>query len=183
MAIKKNKYEDYSKKTITSNKKTKDEKIIISKKTDAKKTIEVDYNNDEYAENPNYDSYMSEQLVNNALGNLGSRYKAGGTSKAGFDCSGLMFATFGIFDVKLPRTSNEQSRVGLKINPKEAKKGDLIFFRTNGRSVINHVGLIIEVNNNEVKFVHSSTSNGVMVSSTKEGYYKNAFAQINRVLQ
>ena len=74
------------------------------------------------------------------------------------------------------------SRHGKKISINKAQPGDLIFFTTNGRNVINHVGIITEVTNDEIKFIHSSTSQGVIISSTADSYYGNTFAQINRVL-
>lgn len=122
-------------------------------------------------------------MIERASENIGSRYRTGGTTKSGFDCSGLMCTTFGAFDIKLPRTSLEQSSIGAKINTQEAKKGDLIFFKTNCRSQINHVGMVVEVCEDEIKFIHSSVSNGVIISSTKEKYYQKNFSQINRVLQ
>ena len=124
-----------------------------------------------------------DQLIEEASENIGTRYRTGGTSKSGFDCSGLMLTTYGAFDIKLPRTSREQSSIGTKVSTEEAKKGDLIFFKTNGRSQINHVGMVVEVNDGEIKFIHSSVSNGVIISSTKERYYQKNFSQINRVLQ
>jgi peptidoglycan endopeptidase LytE len=126
---------------------------------------------------------LADQLINTATENIGIRYRSGGTSKAGFDCSGLMISTFNNFDIKLPRSSIEQSRFGSKINTAEAQKGDLIFFKTNGRRQINHVGMVVEVVEGEIKFVHSSTHGGVMISSTKEPYYQRAFTQVNRVLE
>ncbi|GGE95473.1 peptidoglycan endopeptidase [Flavobacterium limi] len=128
-------------------------------------------------------SELVDQLVINATENIGTRYRSGGTTKAGFDCSGLMYSTFGNFDIKLPRSSIEQSRIGTKVNPEEAQKGDLIFFKTNGRSRINHVGMVVEVVDEEIKFVHSSTHGGVIISSTKEPYYERTFSQVNRVLE
>ncbi|MNK73820.1 Murein DD-endopeptidase MepS/Murein LD-carboxypeptidase precursor [compost metagenome] len=127
-------------------------------------------------------SLLIDQIIASATENIGIRYRSGGTTKAGFDCSGLMFCTFGNFDIKLPRSSIEQSRVGTKVASEEAQKGDLIFFRTNGRRHINHVGMVVENIDGEIKFVHSSTHGGVMISSTKEPYYTRAFSQINRVL-
>ena len=127
-------------------------------------------------------SDLINQLISNATENIGTRYRSGGTTKAGFDCSGLMFCTFGNFDIKLPRSSIEQSRIGTKIASEEAQKGDLIFFKTNGRRHINHVGMVVENVDGEIKFVHSSTHGGVMISSTKEAYYTRAFSQVNRVL-
>jgi cell wall-associated NlpC family hydrolase len=127
-------------------------------------------------------SEVLDRLIERASQNLGSRYRTGGTSKSGFDCSGLIYTTFGECDIQLPRTSKQQSRVGVVINTEEAQKGDLIFFKTNGRRQINHVGMVVEVNDDEIKFIHSSTSNGVIISSTKERYYGKNFSQINRVI-
>jgi cell wall-associated NlpC family hydrolase len=71
--------------------------------------------------------------------------------------------------------------MGTVLKPNEIRKGDLIFFKTNGRKIINHVGMVVEVLENEIKFIHSSSSNGVKISSTKDSYYKRTFAQANRV--
>ncbi|TGD57352.1 C40 family peptidase [Flavobacterium humi] len=130
----------------------------------------------------NRESATSEKLIRTATHYLGVKYKTAGTTEEGMDCSGLMIATFNNFNIKLPRTSNEMSKTGEEIDKSEAKKGDLIFFRTNGKSVINHVGMITEINDDEIKFIHSSTQKGVIISSTKESYYARTFAQINRIL-
>jgi cell wall-associated NlpC family hydrolase len=126
---------------------------------------------------------LVDQLIRIASDNIGTRYRTGGTSKNGFDCSGLMCTTFGAFDIKLPRSSFEQANFGSKIDTENAQKGDLIFFKTNGRRQINHVGMVVEVCDGEIKFIHSSVSSGVIISSTKEKYYEKNFTQINRVLQ
>ena len=126
---------------------------------------------------------LIEQLIQSASDKIGTRYRSGGTTTEGFDCSGLMCSTFAAFDIKLPRTSIEQSSFGEKINDENVQKGDLIFFKTNGRSRINHVGMVVEVINDEIKFIHSSTHSGVIISSTKEPYYQRNFAQVNRVIK
>ncbi len=126
---------------------------------------------------------LPDLLVNTASENIGTSYRSGGKDKGGFDCSGLMIYTFGKYDVKLPRTSSEQSQFGTTITAPESQKGDLIFFSTNGSGSINHVGLITEVINDEIKFIHSSSSNGVMISSNKEAYYAKSFKKIVRVLK
>ncbi|RTZ08691.1 peptidoglycan endopeptidase [Flavobacterium sp. GSP6] len=132
---------------------------------------------------PVFNHDFLDQLIEHASENIGTRYRMGGTTKSGFDCSGLMCTTFEAFDIKLPRTSIAQSSFGTKINTEEAKKGDLIFFKTNGRRQINHVGMVVEVCEGEIKFIHASVSSGVIISSTKEKYYEKNFTQINRVLQ
>lgn len=95
-----------------------------------------------------------------------------------------MYTIFSSHNITLPRNSYQQSKIGEVINTEreEAQKGDLIFFKTNKNSQINHVGIVIEVNDDEIKFIHSSTSKGVIISSTKEPYYKKTFVQLNRVL-
>ena len=127
--------------------------------------------------------YIVNHLIENATDNIGVRYKAGGTTKNGYDCSGLVFTTFEAENIKLPRSSYEQAKIGKVIKFNDAQKGDLIFFKTNRSKQINHVGLIVEVNSTEIKFVHSSTSKGVIISSTKEAYYQNSYVQINRIVE
>jgi len=127
---------------------------------------------------------LAEQLINTATENIGVKYKYGGITKSGFDCSGLTYTVFNSEKILLPRNSFEQSKIGVVLNQKreQAQKGDLVFFKTNKNKQINHVGIVIEVNGDEIKFIHSSTSKGVIISSTKEPYYKNTLVQINRIL-
>ena len=94
----------------------------------------------------------------------------------------MVTAVYHLFDMSIPRSSNDMATVGEKVDVSNVKKGDLIFFKTNGKRVINHVGMVVEKIGDEIKFIHSSTSQGVIISSTKESYYKKTFAQINRVL-
>lgn len=131
----------------------------------------------------NTNEELADELIRMASDNLGSRYRSGGTSKNGFDCSGLMYATFSSLDIKLPRSSHEMATIGTVIDVNQAQKGDLIFFKTRGGSQINHVGMVVEVCDGEIKFIHSATHGGVIISSTKEKYYEKNFTQINRVLQ
>jgi cell wall-associated NlpC family hydrolase len=149
-------------------------KDIKSRLSTEEKSVDFDISNSDT-------SYLVAQLINAASEKLGANYRNGGTTSEGYDCSGLMFATFSRFDIILPRSSNEMARLGTVLNPEEIKKGDLIFFRTNGRKIINHVGMVTEVSPNEIKFIHSATSKGVIISSTKEPYYTKTFAQANRI--
>jgi lipoprotein Spr len=154
----------------------------IPKKTFPTSVIN-DRDADDYDVSADNSSYVVKQLINTAEANLGAGYHTGGTnSDTGFDCSGLMFSTFKKFDITLPRSSNDMSKIGRRLDGNEIQKGDLIFFRTNGRSVINHVGMVTEVTGDEIKFIHSSTQKGVIISSTKEPYYGRTFAQCNRII-
>ena len=120
-------------------------------------------------------------LIAKASEYIGIRYRSGGTDPKGFDCSGFMFYMFNHIDMKLPHSSQDQATLGVRIDPSQAQKGDLIFFKTTRRG-IGHVGMITEINGDEIKFIHSSTNSGIVISSTKEGYYAKRFVQINRVL-
>ena len=153
----------------------------VPQKKDITSTLSSNENSEDFVINTDNSSYLVEQLINAASENLGVNYRSGGTTPAGFDCSGLIFYTFNKFDISVPRSSNEMSNMGTVLKPNEIRKGDLIFFKTNGRKIINHVGMVVEVLENEIKFIHSSSSNGVKISSTKDSYYKRTFAQANRV--
>ena len=123
---------------------------------------------------------LRENLVDNATEQIGSPYKFGGTTKNGFDCSGLVYTSYKKEAIVLPRTSLEMSNYGKRIKKEDARKADLIFFKTDGSRQINHVGLIIETKDNDIKFIHSSTKKGVIVSSLNEAYYQKTFSHINR---
>ncbi len=166
-----------NKKAAKNNKEIKKATAIEIKQ---KKKI-VDENDPELILDSENTSYFVKQLINVASENLGANYKSGGTTKEGFDCSGFMYATFKNLDIILPRSSNDMAKIGKKLEPNEIQKGDLIFFKTNGKRVINHVGLVIDVNSDEIKFIHSATSKGVIISSTKEEYYNKTFTQANRI--
>ncbi len=167
------------------------EKLTIRTLKSNVKTAPKDYFSEEALSNNSQSAYnvksfhgtdFIDQLVSTATENIGVRYRTGGTSKDGFDCSGLMYSTFGAFDIQLPRTSFEQSQYGFKVDNEDAQKGDLIFFKTNGRRQINHVGMVVEVADGDIKFIHASVGGGVIISSIKEKYYSKRVTQINRVL-
>ncbi|NNE76883.1 MAG: C40 family peptidase [Pricia sp.] len=125
----------------------------------------------------------ADEIINTALQFSGVRYKFGGTTRRGMDCSGLLYVAFGENDIRLPRTSYHMAEEGKPVRIKEVTKGDLLFFRTSrGSKRINHVGMVVDVEDDEIKFIHASTSRGVIVSSLHEGYWNRAFVRATRVL-
>ena len=105
---------------------------------------------------------------------VGTRYRLGGTSTAGIDCSAFVQKTMsGAFNVHLPRSTAEQRYSGHSISKSDLQPGDLVFFRKN-----NHVGVYIGGG----KFVHASTSQGVTTSSLSESYWARTYTQSRRVL-
>lgn len=106
----------------------------------------------------------------------GTRYRYGGTTKSGIDCSAFVQAVYlSAFALSLPRTAREQYRSSRIISATEVKTGDLVFFNTTGG--ISHVGIYLQNN----KFVHASTSQGVTVSDMFDPYYLKRFIGIGRV--
>ncbi len=113
----------------------------------------------------------------------GTRYKYGGTTKRGMDCSGLIYTSFKKHNISLPRTTATLQSTGTWIDLKEVNVGDLLFFATKKNSRrVNHVGIVTTVRTGNVEFIHASTSKGVMVSSLAERYWYFAFVQARRVL-
>lgn len=105
-----------------------------------------------------------------------TRYRYGGNTKKGIDCSaftGLLVGT--VYDIKLPRTAWEQYNQTEKIARDEMEEGDLVFFNTRGG--ISHVGFYL----GNGYFVHASTNSGVTISNLDEAYYSNRFIRGGRV--
>ena len=135
------------------------------------------------SENERSSSYIVDDIINSALAFSGTRYKYGGTSEKGMDCSGLLFVAFSNHDIMLPRASYIMAEEGKNVRLNDILKGDLLFFKTGKKAKkINHVGLVVSNEGNEIKFIHSTTSRGVIVSSLKEGYWNYAFVKATRVL-
>jgi lipoprotein Spr len=105
---------------------------------------------------------------------LGTRYRLGGTTKDGIDCSAfvqILYITQ--FGINIPRTAREQYDATNRISRTELKEGDLVFFNTQGG--VSHVGLYLQNN----KFVHASSS-GVTISDLFEPYWERRFIGVGR---
>ncbi len=129
------------------------------------------------------DNKLSEHtltLLNEAEKWLGTKYKYGGDTKNGVDCSGLTMRVFeDALGIKLPRNSGKQQEYCSKIKKDELSEGDLVFFSTNNRNTVGHVGLYI----GKGQMIHSSTSKGVIISSLNEDYYLRTYHSSGRVEQ
>ena len=123
------------------------------------------------------------EILKDAEKYLGAPYRPGGNTPAGFDCSGFTVKVFAESDLKLPRRSADQALVGDKIEIRSVRPGDLLFFATSGPGRVSHVGIVHHIGNDgEVKFIHASTSKGVIISSLNETYWNKNYLHATRVL-
>ncbi|MEE1338366.1 MAG: C40 family peptidase [Muribaculaceae bacterium] len=152
---------------------------IISSCSSSKKTVVVDEFYEPIVVLSKTDT-LSNKLEAEVQQWLGVPYKYGGQSKNGVDCSGLVVEIYkNVYGIKLYRASYEiYEKNCSKINCEELGLGDLVFFNTHKKNNrINHVGLYLKND----KFVHSSTSKGVIISDMTEPYYKKCFIGAGRV--
>lgn len=116
---------------------------------------------------------QSHALLREAKSWIGTPYKYGGEDKRGVDCSGLVLNVYrSALDIKLPRSSREQSSYCSPLAKDKLMPGDLLFFATSGSKRVSHVGIYV----GDGKMVHSSTSKGVIVSSISDNYYVRTYA-------
>lgn len=132
---------------------------------------------------PKATNTQANRIVDFAFAFDGVRYKRGGTTKEGMDCSGLVVTTFDSENISLPRVSRDIALTGNSIELNQVSKGDLLFFATRKNSrIISHVGIVTTARDGFVEFIHASTSSGVIVSNMAEKYWYYAFIQARRII-
>lgn len=115
--------------------------------------------------------YNRKKLIQTAEKYLGVKYKMGGTSPGGFDCSGLVMYVYKKNGLKLPRSADDQYYKGKKLNKKRLLPGDLVFFNTSGRG-ISHVGIYAGEN----RFIHAPrTGKKVSFADLNNSYWKKKY--------
>ncbi|HON76965.1 MAG TPA: C40 family peptidase, partial [Spirochaetota bacterium] len=88
-----------------------------------------------------YGSEKRRGIVYTADRYRGVRYRFGGTTPRGFDCSGLVMYVYKKNGIRVPRTASSQYSHGRHVPRRSLKPGDLVFFQTSRRSRISHVGI------------------------------------------
>lgn len=136
----------------------------LMEETDAETKIDVNSN-------------LRAQIIEETFKYLGTRYKFGGESKSGVDCSGLTRLVYKAIGIILPQNSFLQYKNGIEVKKEDALPGDLVFFKRGNR--IGHVGVYIGNN----LFVHASyTLRKVIISSLEDDYFKRRFAGFRRYI-
>jgi len=121
---------------------------------------------------------FGREVTRTAYAYRGARYRRGGSSSAGFDCSGFVKYVYETEGIKLPRTSYDMFKVGKPVAKSDLQEGDLVFFANTYRRGISHVGMYI--GNGE--FIHASTTRGgVRIDKLDDAYFRNKYAGARRV--
>jgi cell wall-associated NlpC family hydrolase len=127
--------------------------------------------------NTEVENLPSKPLLDGVDEWYGVRYRTGGNTKTGVDCSGFTVAVYSsVYGISLPRVSRDQYRISRKISTTELQEGDLVFFNTRG-SGVSHVGVYLGNN----KFIHASVSRGIMVNGLFEPYYLKRYIGAGRI--
>ncbi len=120
---------------------------------------------------------IAVQLMAAAREWLGTPHRMGGTDRRGVDCSGLVMRIFqDRFGISLPRETVDQVRVGRFVSRSRLRPGDLVFFRPSWKKQA-HVGIYM----GRGRFLHASSSRGVMISDLDDPYWRECYWQARRV--
>lgn len=121
-----------------------------------------------------------QEIVQIADANLNMDYDS--HNAIGYDCSGFVQFCYNSVGIDIPRSSRKQYEQGLKISTENAMIGDIICFLGSNKHAtsVGHVGIITTIYPDRIEFIHSSSSNGVIYSSSDEPYYADRFIGITR---
>ena len=135
--------------------------------------------------NLEYDDMAINGLLDEAMSHIGARYRSGSKGPYAFDCSGFtsyVFRQLGAGNISA--SSRDQYARNMPVSRSEMKRGDLVFFTSprSGRNV-GHVGIVVDVDpiTNTFNFIHASTSEGVKISNSNDGFYARRFIGVRRV--
>jgi cell wall-associated NlpC family hydrolase len=125
-----------------------------------------------------------DEIIHFAKRFLGTPYQYAGSTPSGFDCSGFIYYVMGNFGIQLSRSSPGIAEFGKTVKLSELQPGDLMFFK--GRNLnatgVGHVAMVVEVVDGQIKFIHSSSSRGVVIDTFNSSkYYIPRFIKAKRL--
>lgn len=135
--------------------------------------------------NVEYDNMAINGLLDEAMSHIGARYRSGSKGPYAFDCSGFTSYVFRQLGAgNIGASSRDQYARNMPVSRSEMQRGDLVFFTSprSGRNV-GHVGIVVDVDpiTNTFNFIHASTSDGVKISNSNDGFYARRFIGVRRV--
>lgn len=130
-------------------------------------------------ETSNFNQEELDQLFKQGFSYVGVPYRVGGSDKNGLDCSGLLFTMYQSSFFQIPRTTSQQLEFGIPVSMNQIQRGDWVFF-SNQSGMINHVGIVSNIKNDSILFLHASTSKGVREDELMKGYWHNLFVKAIR---
>ncbi len=120
---------------------------------------------------------FQKEIIDLAIGFLGIRYRFGGSSIRGMDCSAFVQKVYALAGIKIPRTARGQAEYGITVSRENLKPGDLLFFQTYAKYP-SHVGIYI----GNGKMIHaSSASKRIIISDINKDYYLRHFLFAKRI--
>lgn len=128
-------------------------------------------------------SVTGDDVVETAERFLGRPYRSGSKGPKAFDCSGFTSYVYKSLNIRLNNCSRSQYTEGVSVSRDGVHKGDLVFFGGSRNGGIGHVGIVYDVcDDGSFRFIHASSSRGVTISSSKEGYYAKRYKGARRIL-
>lgn len=135
--------------------------------------------------NLEYDAMAMNSLMDEAMSHIGARYRSGSKGPKAFDCSGFTSYVFKQTEgIDIGCSSRDQYARNIPVSRSEMQRGDLVFFTSpsSGRNV-GHVGIVVDVDpiTRTFNFIHASSSEGVKISNSSDGFYARRFIGVRRV--
>ena len=113
-------------------------------------------------------------IIEEAEEYLGTRYRSAGKSPGGFDCSGFVYYIMKAHEISMNSSAATQEKQGARISKKEAKPGDLVFFRRSPGGRVFHVAMVYENDKKGIMLIHSTSGRGVVIDKLEESDYWNS---------
>ena len=170
-----------------------DDGHISRKKEDLQSTIEVEIEAQDTIINLTQEmagptqevSDLTQNIIDYSIRYLGKPYRMGAVGPKSFDCSGFTSYIFGKFGIDLQHSCRDQITQGEKIDKKDLRKGDLIFFKgRNARSsYVGHVGIVMDNDDEGIKFIHACRRGVIVENLNNSQYYTPRYITGVRIVE